>query len=377
MLPPGYDLAYPNHIALSEIFPFNSKFNKNVHLCQSQSWLKMVISIAQLVYSSITLYETRGDQLLRYGYATFGLSVFPYTFMSLANFIVVGLIGEYPRLYMLRTAIMNECERRGGSFVGAIGNCAEDDSVHRPYAYGVDHDVSYNGYRWSSFTCATVSLEGSGENSTEVSGEWKEDDGLSTEDGTGLLPKILVVTVKGVTRKFKYQPGFGKVDYAFKLSSYTNQDHIPSGGYVAYPSQSLLPALFSLLYVVTLASLLLPYMVIFTLSKFKAGGSTLAQRAWMMSWIASGQLALLIFAAQYIQNPHLRLATFSIQLHRPTSYFTGNKLLLCLLIFAIPAVGGFITVGKMLAEFGLGRVDISVDSWDSAIIIDGHSHAQA
>ncbi|KDQ51465.1 hypothetical protein JAAARDRAFT_211082 [Jaapia argillacea MUCL 33604] len=352
MLPRGYDLAYPNRLYLSEVFPYNSKSNENIRLCQSHSWLKMVISIAQLVYSSVTLYETRGDQLNRYGYAAFGLSVFPYTLMSLANLIVVGLVGEYPCLYILRTAIMNEAERRpGGSFGGAVGNCEGDDSL-QPYGM----DVSCKGHRWSSFTCATVLVEGEVQEKTEklagVDGESTED-GLATEDDIGFLPNKLVVTVKGVTRKFEYRHGESEADYVFKLLSYANQDHIPNGGYVgshgSLRSQYLAAGL---LIFVPLIYLLLPYVVIFALSGFKTRGSILAQRAWLMSWIASGQLLLLVFLFQYLENPHFRLATFSIQRRHLTSFITGNKLLLCLLVLAIPAVGGFIMVGKMLVEFG-------------------------
>lgn len=39
---------------------------------------KGLIAILQLVYGSFTIYRTRGDQVARYGYAAFGLTVAPY-----------------------------------------------------------------------------------------------------------------------------------------------------------------------------------------------------------------------------------------------------------------------------------------------------------
>ncbi|KDQ51989.1 hypothetical protein JAAARDRAFT_492802 [Jaapia argillacea MUCL 33604] len=116
VLPKGYHLAYPSFTKLPYIFPLGSLVNQNTTLSRSQSWSKMAISAGQLIYSLITLYRTQGGQLDRYGYAAFGLSMFPYAFMSLANLICVGLVGEYPSLYLLRTAIMDEARQRGGSF---------------------------------------------------------------------------------------------------------------------------------------------------------------------------------------------------------------------------------------------------------------------
>ncbi|KDQ51977.1 hypothetical protein JAAARDRAFT_198631 [Jaapia argillacea MUCL 33604] len=57
-LPNGYHLAYTQPYLTSEVFPFNSPLNKKAPLCRSQSWVKITISIAQLCYSSVTIYQT-------------------------------------------------------------------------------------------------------------------------------------------------------------------------------------------------------------------------------------------------------------------------------------------------------------------------------
>jgi len=70
----------------------------------------MFTSVAQLILSCITIYRARGSQLARYGYAAFGLSVFPYTVMSFVNLVFVGILGEYPSLYIMRTAVLDEAK---------------------------------------------------------------------------------------------------------------------------------------------------------------------------------------------------------------------------------------------------------------------------
>ena len=41
-----------------------------------------VVAIAQVIFSSITIYRARGDQIEKYGYAAYGLSAYPYALMS-------------------------------------------------------------------------------------------------------------------------------------------------------------------------------------------------------------------------------------------------------------------------------------------------------
>ena len=92
-----------------------------------------IIAIAQVIFSSITIYRTRGDQIEKYGYTAYGLSVYPYALMSLANLIKLAVCGRYPFAYVLRTTTLVEAEEIGGIFGGAVGNlevnCREGDEV--------------------------------------------------------------------------------------------------------------------------------------------------------------------------------------------------------------------------------------------------------
>jgi len=120
-LPRGYRLVSPTLPDLDYIVSNELEPMPELQLSRSQSWAKAIISIAQLVLSSVTIYRARGDQLDRYGYAAYGLSVFPYTFMSFINLVCVALVGEYPSIYLLRSRVMKEAEGRQGVFHGVIG----------------------------------------------------------------------------------------------------------------------------------------------------------------------------------------------------------------------------------------------------------------
>ena len=96
--------------------------SRGIKLCRPIEITSAVVSIAQVIFSSITIYRARGDQIEKYGYAAYGLSVYPYALMSVANLIKLGVCGRYPYAYVLRTATLVEAEGKGGVFEGAVGN---------------------------------------------------------------------------------------------------------------------------------------------------------------------------------------------------------------------------------------------------------------
>ena len=93
-----------------------------IKLCRSIEVTSAAVGIAQVIFSIITIYRARGDQLEKYGYAAYGLSVYPYALMSVANLIKLGFCGRYPYAYVLRTATLVEAEKNGGVFSGAVGD---------------------------------------------------------------------------------------------------------------------------------------------------------------------------------------------------------------------------------------------------------------
>ncbi|RYP64374.1 hypothetical protein DL771_008768 [Monosporascus sp. 5C6A] len=86
------------------------------------------------VAGGITIYRARGDQISRYGYGAFGLSVVPYVFMSLVNIIASLFSPEFPTMYLVHTPDMERAKDQGGRFEGLVGRLVlpntPDDKVH-------------------------------------------------------------------------------------------------------------------------------------------------------------------------------------------------------------------------------------------------------
>ncbi|MCJ1456494.1 hypothetical protein MMC28_006855 [Mycoblastus sanguinarius] len=90
---------------------------------------KALIAIFQTLYASATLYRTRGDQIQRYGYAAFGLTVAPYLVMSILNLASTMLTPDYTAVYLVRSKVMEEALRRpDAGFEGIVGTLRETPS---------------------------------------------------------------------------------------------------------------------------------------------------------------------------------------------------------------------------------------------------------
>ena len=74
--------------------------------------MQMLVSVVQIVAALYTLYSTEGEQIARWGYAAYGLSVLPYALMSVTNILSASIVGEYMSGHVLRTLVLREAERR-------------------------------------------------------------------------------------------------------------------------------------------------------------------------------------------------------------------------------------------------------------------------
>ena len=73
---------------------------------------KIIVSILQLLFAVSTLYRIQGDQVSRYGYAAFGLTVIPYAYMSFLNLIGNAICPQYDAMYIVRSRGLDKLERR-------------------------------------------------------------------------------------------------------------------------------------------------------------------------------------------------------------------------------------------------------------------------
>ncbi|KDR76182.1 hypothetical protein GALMADRAFT_247403 [Galerina marginata CBS 339.88] len=119
-LPKGYAYAtVPPDAVIDPIIP-----ECTVHLAKSRNTSKIVVAIFQSAYASYVLYESRGDQIARYGFAAFSLTVTPYAIMSIMNLFAGLLSPMYPAVFLVQSEVSVELEERHGQWFGnmAVGS---------------------------------------------------------------------------------------------------------------------------------------------------------------------------------------------------------------------------------------------------------------
>ncbi|KAI0948186.1 hypothetical protein AcW1_009769 [Taiwanofungus camphoratus] len=364
-VPEGYQLVIPHVEALDRIIASTLEDMSNINLCRPWRWPKMVISVVQLISALYTLYHTRGDQINRFGYAAYGLAVFPYALMSFYNMICAGVIGEWPCHYMLRTPMLEQATRRPNAlFDGAIGTLKSVKDVVEGLEGGDGKAQKESLQDDNEYVAAWLSLE---------------------ESSSGSLGKTLIVRARTTTRKYKLvdsaNPDAGH--RVFKISALTLPQALQPSCEVydcgtlpqstVRPSSITMPSkvtgetqsstdtpkqepirkvFITLVLISLVTSLVLPYIVILVLTGFKKGNSTKAQRAWMMSWLSIGNF---FSAYGWDSKPLTRMLRGfrhgSGGKRRVESVFTFViPVLLTFAIFAVPAVGGYVMVAKMYLE---------------------------
>jgi len=229
--------------------------------------------------------------------------------LDIVNFICIGMVGDYSSKCILRTAVLDEAERCGGEFDGTIGVVLKD-------AVDVGAEMEK---REAWYTPAWLSTE------------------MKTlDESTSSTQKMLVVRVGRSTRRLRLvENDEVHGTWVFGVSSLTNQAER-----FEFDERNDVTLGF-LAFIVPPLVLILPYVFIYSLTKFRKEGSTLTQRAWMMAWLCANQVSFFVFALFSLGSPSAHIASD-----------VGAVFLVMALLPAIPAIGGFVMVGKMYAEFG-------------------------
>ena len=244
-------------------------------ISMSYSFSKGVISVFQTVYASITLYQTRGDQITRYGYAAFGLTVAPYLVMSLMNLVSNILTPDFPLIYLVRDHIMEEAEAKSGRL------------FERTVAQFKKHTTSHN------LTAAVL------------------------DNRAFNVPDNMVSMFEGR-----------------EVVSVTQFIQNTRNRRRTYDKWMLCPMIiFSAL----------PLIVMGALTRFEVGHSTHAQRCWVMLWLVFG-----IYMGLYFKIAEA-VTGYSFDYRE-----SRLRILLAMIymVWAVPAIGGFVVVGQMLRAYG-------------------------
>ena len=313
-LPPGYELSTVHsqsavlelngevsgqHTTPSDTStPNESSSPVETDISWSYNLSKGPIALFQALYASATLYETRGDQIERYGYTAFGLTVAPYLVMSIINLIGTVLTPDYSTIFMVESEIMEEArQRHGASFRGAVGK----SKFQRPITQ------SFNALFKIDDQDRIVMQVRDGSENSEESPQMSMHQGDSRDEFcTVILPACHDASR---VRDLFYSP-YGKDAVTKETLAFLSM----AVGLVSVAINGVL-------------------------SHFKPGESTHNQRVWIMTWLAFG---ILIGSVEPSYKVRLRGRDL-----RP-SYV--RALLLC--CYCAPAIGGFVVVGQMLMSYG-------------------------
>lgn len=279
-----------------------------------------IIAIVQIVYATLTLYHTRGNEAKRFGYAAYGLTVLPYVLMSLFNLLGNLLTPTYASMYMVRSAEMEEAEAQGCRFDGVIGSM------------DYDHLDANSG---AIIQSATV-----GDTGDIVSLA------LSTRSDNALrFPRV-----QGCPACESADPTGEHLFQIHELS--LTPEKTSSFSIIMVPRWSRFRRCqdddrvlrFCLTVIIWFSATITPFLVINALTSYDPGQSTLSQRAWTMAWLACGTgLGTFILFMQF--GMHIGGGADNDDSH------AGVVAVLCFL-FAAPAIGGFVKVGEMLRSTG-------------------------
>ena len=386
-LPEGYSVAMlPSN---TTIVSSSHKDLKNVSISCSHSVPKVVDAIAQAIYASITVYRARGDQIDRFGYAAFSFTVIPYIVMSLMNLLTGLLLPDYPALYIVRSLESDEATLLGGTVDGTVGRLVQRrdayldflrDSSVREKEGGQDPNSTHEGDVTKSqsmhmgspqshieedsprlrhpqeatpaagFTASvTASLPSNsidGNHDTYLEGHRDDEEevhSLAAQEG-GSGQNML----RGDNEDTLYKSAGNVKCIEPNNFSYTpfarNRDRerwqLKTGEWFQTPSL----AFFAAPYVFSA----IPLGVIGVMTHFHKGHSTRDQRAWTMTWLAWNG---------YISPPLERLFDPNLTSYRDKVVRTSwAAFILIVVASAVPAIGGFVTVGQMLQDYGSCKV---------------------
>lgn len=140
-LAPGYALScipadmkiYPKHITKVTDSTLRTPLDTSrlgdsaeTRIASTHDVPRVIFSIGQTISGGYALYKARGPQIERYGFAAFGLTVIPYLLISIVNFFGALFTSEYETIFLVHSTTMDEMIERGGRLDGVIG------TIHPP-----------------------------------------------------------------------------------------------------------------------------------------------------------------------------------------------------------------------------------------------------
>jgi hypothetical protein len=302
--------------------PFKAPFRRpdlqRMRLANSYSAVKSIVAIVQACFSITTLYRTRGTQIDQFGYAAFGLTVAPYAFMSIVNLIGNLVCPEYPGVFIVENTELDKLRER----IAAEGKEAE---------FFVESTVG----RVAEATNQSVvgDPEDVGEATAERRNSMQQFDAVREDENGRDIRKVYPARVRknAQGRKRWYSPF---TDLSTRIQA---------------RKKDILELTIMQLYIlaITVSGAAVPISIVGGLSGFKEGRSTHVQRVWTMTWLAFG----VAVGSSFPFVIDFEKSFDRIRGEEGSQYFI-MVLLMLVVVYGAPAVGGFIVVGQMITQYG-------------------------
>jgi hypothetical protein len=110
-----------------DVFFVFSKWDKTTNdVACSYNGAKAIVSIVQIVFGIYTLYRTKGNQIERFGYAAYGLTVTQYALMSVVNLVGNLLRPDNTSMYIFGSNLSDELQEEHNCTIATIGRIEEN-----------------------------------------------------------------------------------------------------------------------------------------------------------------------------------------------------------------------------------------------------------
>jgi hypothetical protein len=353
-LPRGYSFAHvPRDAIVAPLIP-----EVEPVLAVQSSAPQAVAALVQGAYSAFTLYNSQRGQVQKYGYAAFGLTVLPYTVMTLVNLLGTLLTPDYTTLYVVESDILAEARVRPGAvFHGIVGKLVPD-TVPDHHLTKFNADVDEMGIRntritWPNFPSPIVVETGGLD--VMVGFDPRDDIELAHVDGrdptttsSEAVPQPVELDIL-TQLPIKYQP---HRHFSLQVPACSPFKRLVHRRFLPPPLNliSIMGVVLATLLVDGIIVLLLGY-----LSKwFDPADSTGTQQVWIILWLVSGSFGGLVYAILIPDAmPDLFLLISTDEFDRSPMGFVRK---VYVGFFTVPyssvAIGGFVVVAQMILEYG-------------------------
>ncbi|KAF2115362.1 hypothetical protein BDV96DRAFT_599709 [Lophiotrema nucula] len=368
-LPPGY-----RFVLLSPDTYFASiSTTQTIEVAATYNLVKALVALAQTGYASLTLYRSRGDQIEKFGFTAFGLTVAPYAVMSIMNLLGNLCRPDYASLYMVESSIMDEARARGGTFYGTVGRVEEERTSYvSSYCEGTEPiqelkcSVSENGNTMAGLSTYTPVMalgrsdqkdeksvsEGS---SAALQTDWHikdlpQDGNYTGTEGDPILfipsantLKTLDTSLEGnVVRRTIASITLKRTNWLWTWKCKPRTWSLTFSPTNSHPFRWRFTKFF-----LTTIIALLPLLINGLMSHFKPGTIPPSEsdtwRSYVLQWLIVGVISGIWFVLEQEAKDAAP---------NPKHYFGPAARVLAYVLSASPAIGGFIVVGQMLSRYG-------------------------